>query len=253
MARAGQQARDDDGGLEDRISVGVLAKAFPRELVEEVIDAAGAREQRKRMLPAWLTLYFVLALALFMDRGAARVMRKLAGVLAWAERGVAVPVPSEEALSNARARLGAEPLRLLFEKVAGFVAPPGRRGRGGGGCGWCRWTARRWTPRMSRRTGSGSAGRPPRPPDGRRLRGAFPQVRLLALAECGTRALVAAVHGALRDRREDPGQGADRPARRGDAVPGGPELRLLGAVARRGGDRGAAAVADRRVVHAAGG
>jgi hypothetical protein len=31
--------------------------------------------------------------------------------------------------------------------------------------------------------------------DGRRLRGAFPQVRLLALAECGTRALVAAVHG----------------------------------------------------------
>ena len=90
MARAGQQARDGDGGLEDRISVGVLAKAFPRELVEEVIDAAGAREQRKRMLPAWLTLYFVLGLALFMDRGAARVMRKLAGVLAWAERGVAV-------------------------------------------------------------------------------------------------------------------------------------------------------------------
>ena len=106
MARAGQQARDGDGGLEDRISVGVLAKAFPRELVEEVIDAAGAREQRKRMLPAWLTLYFVLGLALFMDRGAARVMRKLAGVLARAERGVAVPVPSEEALSSARARLG---------------------------------------------------------------------------------------------------------------------------------------------------
>ena len=65
-------------------------------------------------MPAWLTLYFTLALALFMDRGAARVMRKLAGVLAWAERGVAVAVPSEEALSNARSRLGAEPLRLLF-------------------------------------------------------------------------------------------------------------------------------------------
>lgn len=63
MARAGQRARNDDGGLEDRISVGVLAKVFPRALVEEVIDAAGAREQRKRMLPAWLTLYFVLACA----------------------------------------------------------------------------------------------------------------------------------------------------------------------------------------------
>ena len=47
----------------------MLAKAFPRELVEEVIDQAGAREQRRRVLPAWLTLYFTLALALFMDRG----------------------------------------------------------------------------------------------------------------------------------------------------------------------------------------
>src|SRR6516165_4803874 len=156
MPRAGQRAREDEGGLEDRVSVGVLARAFPRELVDEVIEAAGARERRRRVLPAWLTLYFTLALALFMDRGAARVMRKLAGVLAWAERGVTVAVPSEEALSNARARLGAEPLRLLFEKVAGFAAPPGAE----------------------------------------RLRGAFPQVRLLALAECGTRALAAAAHGA---------------------------------------------------------
>ena len=132
MPRAGQRAREDEGGLEDRISVGVLARAFPRGLVDEVVEAAGARERRRRVLPAWLTLYFTLALALFMDRGSARVMRKLAGVLAWAERGVTVAVPSEEALSNARARLGAEPLRLL------------------------------------------------------------------ALAECGTRALVAAVHGTFR-------------------------------------------------------
>ena len=72
MARAGQQAGEADGGLEDRISVGVLAKAFPRELVDEVIDAAVARERRRRVLPTWLTLYFTLALALFMDRGAAR-------------------------------------------------------------------------------------------------------------------------------------------------------------------------------------
>src|SRR3974377_1447166 len=87
MPRAGQQAREDAGGLEDRISVGVLARAYPRAVVDEVIAAAGARERRRRVLPAWLTLYFTLALALFMDRGALRVMRKLAGVLAWAERG----------------------------------------------------------------------------------------------------------------------------------------------------------------------
>ena len=118
----------DEGGLGDRISVGVLARAFPREAVEEAVDAAGARERRSRLLPAWLTVYFSLALALFMDMGAGRVMRKMAGVLAWAERGVVVPVPSEEALSNARARLGPAPLRLLFEKAAGPLARPGMAG-----------------------------------------------------------------------------------------------------------------------------
>ena len=128
MARAGQQVLREGGRLEDRISVGVLARAFPRQSVEEAIDAAGAREQRNRMLPAWLTVYFVLALALFMDMGAGRVMRRLAGTLAWAAQGVTVAIPSEEALSNARSRLGAGPLRLLFEKTAGLVAGPGTPG-----------------------------------------------------------------------------------------------------------------------------
>jgi hypothetical protein len=197
VPRAGQQAREDEGGLEDRISIGVLARAFPRELVDEVIDAAGARERRRRVLPAWLTLYFTLALALFMDRGAARVMRKLAGVLAWAERGVTVKVPSEEALSNARARLGAEPLRLLFEKVAGFVAPAGAPGAWWRGLRLVSMDGTTLDAQDVQANWARFGGPSTRTPDGKRLRGAFPQVRLVALAECGTRALVAAVHGAF--------------------------------------------------------
>ena len=196
MPRAGQQAREDEGGLEDRISVGVLARAFPRELVDEVIDAAGARERRRRVLPAWLTLYFTLALALFMDRGAARVMRKLAGVLAWAERGVTVKVPSEEALSNARARLGAEPLRLLFERVAGFVAPAGAPGAWWRGLRLVSLDGTTLDAQDEQANWARFGGPSTKAADGRRLRGAFPQVRLVALAECGTRALIAAVHGA---------------------------------------------------------
>ena len=196
MPRAGQQAREDEGGLEDRISVGVLARAFPRGLVDEVIDSAGARERRRRVLPAWLTLYFTLALALFTDRGAARVMRKLAGVLAWAQRGVTVAVPSEEALSNARSRLGAEPLRLLFLKVAGFVAAPGAAGAWWRGLRLVSLDGTTLDARDEQANWQRFGGPSTRTADGRRLRGAFPQVRLVALAECGTRALVAAVHGA---------------------------------------------------------
>jgi hypothetical protein len=53
------------------------------------VDAAGVREQRRRMLPAWLVVYYVVALALFVDVGGGRVTRKLAGTLAWASRGLA--------------------------------------------------------------------------------------------------------------------------------------------------------------------
>lgn len=196
MARAGQRVLRDEGRLEDRISVGVLAKAFPREVVEAVVDAAGAREKRRRLLPAWLVVYYVLALALFMDLGGARVMRKLAGTMTWAARGVTVGIPSEEALSNARTRLGPAPLRLLFEAVAGPLAGPASPG--------AFWRGRRVlsvdgttldapdTEANWERFG----GPATKDAAGGRLRGAFPQLRLVALAECGTRALIGAVLGA---------------------------------------------------------
>lgn len=189
MARAGQRAADE-GGLEDRISVGVLARAFPRGVVDAVIEQAGARELRRRMLPARVVVYYVLALALFMDTGGLRVMRKLAGVLAWAERGVGVVMPSEEALSKARARLGVAPLRLLFRTVAGPLGAPGAPGvfwRGlrvlsvDGTTLDVQDTAANWE-----RFGGPST----KQADGTRLNGAFPQIRLVALAECGTRALI---------------------------------------------------------------
>src|ERR1039458_4540348 len=196
MARAGQQVLREDGRLEDRISVGVLARAFPREAVEEVIDAAGAREQRNRVLPAWLTVYFVLALALFTDMGAGRVMRRLAGTLAWAARGITVGVPSEEALSSARARLGPGPLRLLFEKTAGLVAGPGTAGAFWRGLHLVSLDGSTLDVQDTEANWEHFGGPSTKDASGKRLRGAFPQARLLALAECGTRALAAAVTGA---------------------------------------------------------
>lgn len=195
MARAGQQVVGDEGKLEHRISVGVLAKAFPRETVDAVVDAAGARERRRRMLPSWLMVYYVLALALFMDMGGGRVMRKLAGVLTWAARGLAVSMPSEEALSNARSRLGPTPLRLLFEGVAGPLAHPATPG--------AFWRGRRLVSldgtTLDAQDTEGNWERFGGPStittDGRKLRGGFPQVRMVALGECGTRALIAAAIG----------------------------------------------------------
>ena len=50
--------------LTDRISIGVLTRVVPRDLVDEVIAGAGRKEKRSRLLPAHVVVYYVLELAL---------------------------------------------------------------------------------------------------------------------------------------------------------------------------------------------
>jgi hypothetical protein len=53
------------GSVADRAAIGLLARTFPAELVDRVIDQYWRREQRTRSLPARLVFYFVLVLCLF--------------------------------------------------------------------------------------------------------------------------------------------------------------------------------------------
>jgi transposase IS4-like protein len=67
--------------LTDSISLGVLAEILPRDLIEEVLDETGRREQRSRRLPAHVMVRFCLAMCLFYDEDYEEVMRKLVGSL----------------------------------------------------------------------------------------------------------------------------------------------------------------------------
>ena len=89
MAHDGSEGLSPDGWLPDRISIGVLTRAFPPELVDEAVEVTGTREQRRRLLPARLMAYFVLALWLFRGRncGYGQVMAKLADGLYHQRRG----------------------------------------------------------------------------------------------------------------------------------------------------------------------
>lgn len=195
MARAGQQVVRDEIRLEDRISIGVLAMVFPRNVVDYVVEAAGVREQRHRLLPSWLVVYYVLALALFMDLGQGRVIRKLAGTLAWAARDVIVPIPSDETLSRARTRLGSAPLRLLFDQIAGPLADPETRGAFWRGLQLVSLDGTTFEGQDTGANWEAFGGPSTKDADGIRLIGGFPQIRVVALAECGTRALIAAAVG----------------------------------------------------------
>jgi hypothetical protein len=122
------------GRLTDWISIGVLAGVVSRDDVDEAVGRAGRRQARSRLLPAHVVVYFVLAMCLFFDDAYEEVMRKLVsslkGFRSWDQKW---QVPTTPAISQARERLGPEPLRLLFDRVA--VVHAGRGTKGAWLCG----------------------------------------------------------------------------------------------------------------------
>lgn len=194
MAGVTREARSTADRLPDRVSIGVLTKVFPPALVDAVIDEAGAREQRKRSLPARMTVYVTLAMWLFMGSGYDTVVRQLVEGLRWSRRGWGTwRVPSTGSITKARVRLGPQPLRLLFDRVAGPVGTPGTPG--------VFWRGLRVTA-MDGSTldipdspaNAEEFGRP----TSQHKPGPYPQVRLVGLAECGSQALIDMKFGPFR-------------------------------------------------------
>jgi hypothetical protein len=185
--------------LTDRVGIGVLTRSFPPQLVDEVVAGAGRTEQRSRLLPARMVVYYVMALALFASDGYEEVMRRLVHGLAWTARWRGSwRVPSSPAISKARARLGPGVLAALFDRACAPVATPDTAGA----------FYRSW--RLVAVDGStldvpdeaGNAARFGRPSNDQG-QGAFPQVRLVALAECGTHAVFAAAMDGIGTGEQD--------------------------------------------------
>ncbi|HYB19049.1 MAG TPA: IS4 family transposase [Streptosporangiaceae bacterium] len=180
--------------LTDRIGIGVLTRLIDRDLVDEVLAETGRAERRSRLLPARVVVYYVLGLCLFSGDAYEEVMRLLVAGLqftgAWQKNW---HIPTTGAIAQARQRLGAKPLQLLFERVAVPCAQRGTRGA---------WLGSRKlmaidgfvfdipdTKENDEAFGRSGGKKNPAP---------FPQVRLVGLGECGTHAIVAARLAAWR-------------------------------------------------------
>jgi hypothetical protein len=186
-----------DQRLSDHISIGVLTRVFPPELVDRVVAGAGRTEQRQRLLPARVVVYYVLGLGLYSHCSYEEVMRMLVDGLSWQSGWQrAWTVPTKAALFKARERLGPEPLRALFEEVAAPMAEPSTPGSHYRGLrltsidGTCLDLAD--TAANEKRFGRPGSARGEK-------RAAFPQLRMVGLAECGTHALFSVATGPLAD------------------------------------------------------
>lgn len=167
--------------------LGELTQIVPFDMVDEVLAETDTVQQRVRDLPSRVVVYLLLAATLFAECGYRQVWARLAAGLT----GLPVARPSAAALAAARRRIGAAPLRALFDLLRGSIAGPATKG--------VRWHGRlvcavdgtslccpdTEANLTVHRKGGGSHGGT-----------GYPMVRLLALVACGTRAVLAAVFGA---------------------------------------------------------
>ena len=219
--------------LTDHISLGVIAKIFPLNQVQQILADTGKASERERDLPAHVMVYYAIALALYMTASTREVLRCLLEGLRWLWGAEAVRVAGKSGISQARTRLGEAPLRRLYERVVRPIATPATRGRGTGRGGWSAWTGPAWTWPTRRRTAPPSGD--PAPAAARAPSRRSASWRWSRTARTCCSALAWAASGG----RDDAGPRRSAGAAAGHAVPGRPAVlrpRALAGAAATGAD-----------------
>ena len=115
--------------ITDYVSLGVITKTFPLERVRAVLAATGKVSQRERDLPAHVVVYYAIALALYMQSSYREVLRCLLEGLQWLLDPALTPrVAGHSGISQARTRLGWEPLRQLHDELIKPIAVAATQG-----------------------------------------------------------------------------------------------------------------------------
>jgi hypothetical protein len=171
--------------ITDYISLGVVAKTFPPDKVRAVLAASKKGSVRQRDLPAHVVVYYVIALALFMQSSYREVLRCLLEGIQWlAEPSAGIHVAGNSGISQARTRLGWEPLQQLHDAVVKPIAVPATKGA------WYRdWRLVSMDGSTldvaDEKSNDGAFGRP----GSSRGKSAYPQIRFVSLVENGTHVL----------------------------------------------------------------
>ena len=184
MARA-VASLPEGSRITDYISLGVIAKMVPLTKVRSVLSATQKASIRQRDLPAHVVVYYVIALALYMQSSYREVLRCLLEGVQWLlDPSLPIKVAGKSGISQARTRLGWEVMRRLHDEVVGPIAEPATKGA---------WYGR-W--RLVSLDGStldvadevsneAAFGRP----GASRGASAYPQIRFVSLVENGTHVL----------------------------------------------------------------
>jgi hypothetical protein len=177
--------------ITDYISLGVITKTFPLKRVRAVLAATGKASQRERDLPAHVVVYYAIALGLYMQSSYREVLRCLLEGVQWLlDPAVTLKVAGNSGISQARTRLGWEPLQQLHDAVVKPIAVAATKGA------WYRdlrlVSVDGSTMEVADEAANDQAfGRP----GASRGESAFPQLRFVSLVENGTHVLFGTQQG----------------------------------------------------------
>ncbi len=178
--------------VSDNISLGVIARAFPPDRVRQVL--AETSKARERDLPAQVMVYYAITMTLYMGSSTREVLRCLLEGLRWLWGADAVKIAGKSGISQARSRLGAKPLRRLYEQVVQPVAT--RATKGAWYRGWRLVSLDGSSLDVADTVENGIAFGYP---GASRGESAFPKLRFVGLVENGTHVLFGAELGRYAD------------------------------------------------------
>lgn len=176
----------------DHISLGVVTKMFPAATIDRILEETGRQSQRRRNLPARVMVYYAIALAFYAEASMTEVLRCLLEGLRWLARPEKdVRISGKSGISQARTRLGEEPLRRLYRDVVAPIAEADGQGAWYRGRRLVAIDGSTWDV-ADTAANDAAFGRP----GASRGRSAYPQLRFVSLVECGTHVLFGAEVGA---------------------------------------------------------
>lgn len=127
MARTAQTLNSGSGISYD-LSIGVLCKAISRDKIRIILNETKKESRRRRELPAEIVVYYVIAMCLFMHVNMKEVLRCLLEGLRNILGRDAVKITGKSGISQARSRLGADPIKRLHDECVKPIATPETRG-----------------------------------------------------------------------------------------------------------------------------
>lgn len=171
--------------ITDYVSLGVITKTVPLKKVRAVLSATAKSSIRQRDLPAHVVVYYVIGLALYMQSSYREVLRCLLEGIQWlVNPSTKIKVAGKSGISQARTRLGWEPLRQLHDEIVRPIAVSDTRGAWYRG--WRLVSLDGSTMDVADETENERAfGRP----GASRGSSAYPQIRFASLVENGTHVL----------------------------------------------------------------